>query len=124
VKRGAFTAVLATSVVLHLAASAARGPDWAKMSISSSLISIRFGWDKDKADPGFAIGESVEFEVWMDPKCSAQPPGGRDDNTLRAATNIEDSYTDVWNYWAPWGVTGWIEKASTLQPMRVQLKTP
>jgi len=79
-----------------------------RRSMSSSrfhAIRVEFQWSKDNP-PNFSKGEAAEFQVHINPKCFAQPQGGKDDDhsLVFIKHNLPDEavpYRDVWNYWIP-----------------------
>jgi len=89
--------------------AAPRPPDVMKISISREPnptgfrgIKTFFQWLGEA--PAFDSNQAVEFEVIVitdKPKCFGQPPGGKDNNTSHAQSNLPDNYTDVWNFYWP-----------------------
>ena len=106
----------------------ARVPDYASISVdrpptsADTSFTLSFGWDSRFGAPGFSAGQAVEFKVVLDttppenstqanvdPKCFAQPVGGKDNNlhspyvTYSATFPMTDSYVVAWNYYWPTG---------------------
>jgi len=100
--------LLAAAVVLVSRESAAAVPNLpshASVELHRDFFRLKFQWSKVKP-PNFDAGTAVEFQVQIDPKCFAQPPGGRDDDSGMMAVihnlpAIGLPYKDVWNYWQP-----------------------
>lgn len=87
------------------ASAAPNLPSYANVELHRTFFRLRFQWS-DQKPPNFDANTAAEFQVQIDPKCFAQPPGGRDDDSSldSSAHNLPPAaqpYKDVWNYWAP-----------------------
>jgi hypothetical protein len=82
-------------------------PVVARVKITRTLFRLEFQWNK-KNPPNFDPGTAVEFQTYINPKCFAQPLGGKDNESKISPTLYPQNfpvgskpYVDVWNYWIP-----------------------
>ncbi len=80
-------------------------PTVAAIKFHRDSIHLEFKWS-EKAPPNFDPGTAVEFQVHVDPKCFAEPPGGKDndislDSVAHNFPSEARPYKDIWNYWPP-----------------------